>query len=231
MCAVSALIAHRTALRGPAGRRGGLARGQRYVPGRSGPGWPGRRPAGPAGDHAGPSHARWQLAHLLELLAGGQLLGEQRRLDPVEQPLQPADELRLGDADLRFGRDLAVLERQGQHLQLLLQIRRQRVGQLGDRALVDLRQPLSARLVERRRPNLLEQRLHHRTDPHHLGRRRDGLVLGGVLRPGLRALEQDDLVGLFGRRLRGRRSDIGHGVPFVVVMRSPRATERRPLPA
>ena len=35
--------------------------------------------------------------HLLQLHPGGHLLGEQRGLDPVEQPLQPADELRLGE--------------------------------------------------------------------------------------------------------------------------------------
>ena len=54
---------------------------------------------------------RWKLAHLLELLAGRDLLGEQRRLDAVEQAFQPADELRLGDAQLAVGRDLTVLER------------------------------------------------------------------------------------------------------------------------
>ena len=55
-----------------------------------------------------------QLAHLLELLAGGQLLGEQRRLDAVEQAFEPADQLGLGDAQLGVGRDLAVVERQRQ---------------------------------------------------------------------------------------------------------------------
>ena len=85
----------------------------RYVPGRSATsiGSAGRdlSPAGPAGHRA-----RWQLAHLLELLAGGDLLGEQRGLDAVEQALEPADELGLGDPQLALGRDLAVLERQGQ---------------------------------------------------------------------------------------------------------------------
>ena len=37
---------------------------------------------------------------LLELLAGRHLLGEQRGLDAVEQALEPADELGLGDAQL-----------------------------------------------------------------------------------------------------------------------------------
>ena len=38
----------------------------------------------------------------------------------------------------------AVVERQGQHAQLVLQVGRQRLGQLGDRALVDLGQALAA---------------------------------------------------------------------------------------
>ena len=42
--------------------------------------------------------------HLLELGAGGDLLGEQRRLDAVEQTLQPADQLGLRDAQLGLAR-------------------------------------------------------------------------------------------------------------------------------
>ena len=52
-------------------------------------------------------------SHLLELLAGGQLLGEERGLDAVEEALQPADELGLGHPQLGFGRHLAVGERRG----------------------------------------------------------------------------------------------------------------------
>jgi hypothetical protein len=37
---------------------------------------------------------------LLELLAGGHLLGEECGLDAVKQALQPPDELSLGDAEL-----------------------------------------------------------------------------------------------------------------------------------
>ena len=127
--------------------------------------------------------ARGQLADLLELLAGGQLLGEQRRLDAVEQPLQPADELRLGHPDLALGRHLAVAERQGQHLQLVLEVRRQGLGQLGDGALVDLGEALPARLVERRGADLLEEHLDHRTDAHHLRRRGDGVTHARRWRP------------------------------------------------
>ena len=70
---------------------------QRYVPGRS---LGGAHSRARARRHAG---ARRQLAHLLELLAGRHLLGEQRRLDAVEQALEPADELGLGDAQLGLG--------------------------------------------------------------------------------------------------------------------------------
>jgi hypothetical protein len=40
-------------------------------------------------------HAGRELAHLLELLACGELLCEQRRLDAVEQTFEPAHELSL----------------------------------------------------------------------------------------------------------------------------------------
>ena len=56
------------------------------------------------GGHAGGQCAA---AHLLELRAGRHLLGEQGRLDAVEQPLEPTDQLRLRDAKLRLGRRLA----------------------------------------------------------------------------------------------------------------------------
>ena len=39
-------------------------------------------------------------AHLLQLLLRGHLLGEQGRLDAVEEPLEPTDQLRLRDAQL-----------------------------------------------------------------------------------------------------------------------------------
>ena len=90
-----------------------------------------------------------ELAHLLELLAGGQLLGNERGLDAVEQPFQPADQLRLGDAELGLARHLTGRERQGQRVQLVLQVGRQRAGHLLDRAVVDLREPLAAGFVER----------------------------------------------------------------------------------
>ena len=55
--------------------------------------------------------------HLFELGLRGDLLREERRLDPVEQPLQPADELGLCDPQLGVGR-LVGLERQRQPVEL-----------------------------------------------------------------------------------------------------------------
>ena len=56
---------------------------------------------GAPGRRASPAHARGQgPAHLLELRACRHLLGVDRRLDAVEQALEPADELGLGDPQL-----------------------------------------------------------------------------------------------------------------------------------
>ena len=122
---------------------------------------------------AGPAGARGQtalLAHLLELAAGGHLLSEQRGLNPVEQPFQPADQLRLGDAQLGVGRDGAFGERQGEAIEFFTQFRRQTLFEFSDAGGVDLAQPATAGLVERRRPHLFEELFDHGADPHHLGR-------------------------------------------------------------
>src|SRR5699024_6612463 len=50
-------------------------------------------------------------AHRFELVLREHLLGHERGLDPVEQALQPADELRMRDPDLRLGGSL----REGEH--------------------------------------------------------------------------------------------------------------------
>src|SRR5204863_1977485 len=47
------------------------------------------------------------LPHLLDLLLRLHLLGEERRLDAVEETLEPADELRLRDPQLRVARCVA----------------------------------------------------------------------------------------------------------------------------
>ena len=88
------------------------------MPGRSAPAGPG------LGDAC---WARREFAHLLELLARGQLLGEQGGLDAVEQSFEPPDELGLGDAEFALARDRVVVERQRQHVQLLLEVGRQRL--------------------------------------------------------------------------------------------------------
>ena len=59
---------------------------------------------------------RQAAAHLLQLGPRGHLLREQGCLDAVEQPLQPADELGLGDPQLGFGRDALLGERRGEDL-------------------------------------------------------------------------------------------------------------------
>src|SRR3984957_9834086 len=109
---------------------------------------PGAR-TGSAGS-AGPAGARGQtalLAHLLELAAGGHLLSEQRGLNPVEQPFQPADQLRLGDTQLGVRRDGAFVERQGEPIEFFAQFRRQTFFEFSDAGGVDLAQPTTAGLV------------------------------------------------------------------------------------
>ena len=98
--------------------------------------------SGRAGDRAA--------AHLLELRARRHLLGEQRGLDAVEEPLEPADQLRLGDPQLGLAGHGIVGERQRDALQLLDQLGRQALLELLDRPAVDLLEPDPARLVERR---------------------------------------------------------------------------------
>ena len=72
----------------------------------------------------GGDHARRQaslLGELLDLLAGGHLLGEQGGLDPGEETLQPADELTLGHPQHGVGGVLLV-EGQGVAAQLVTQL-------------------------------------------------------------------------------------------------------------
>ena len=103
--------------------------------------------AGAAGE-AADAGRQGPAAHLLELRAGRHLLGEQRGLDAVEQALEPADQLGLGDPQLGLGRDRVVGERQRDPLQLVDQLGRQALLELLDRAGVDLLEPDPARLVQ-----------------------------------------------------------------------------------
>src|SRR3712207_4024816 len=109
-------------------------------------------------------------AHLLQLGPGGHLLGEQRGLDAVEDALQPADQLGLGDAQLGVRRGLALAERERDPLQLLAELRGQALLELADRGGVDVAQPVAAGVVQRGGADLLEQLLDHRADPHDLRR-------------------------------------------------------------
>ena len=126
---------------------------------------------GPSG-HAGLTHAgrqRTLAAHVLQLSPCGHLLGEQRGLDAVEQTFQPADQLRLGDAQFGIRGHLVFGERQRQALQLLAEFGGQAVFELADAGGMDLTQPAAARVVQRCGPDFFEQLLDHGADPHHLG--------------------------------------------------------------
>src|SRR3984885_10978498 len=126
---------------------------------------PGARP-GSAGS-AEPTGARGEtalLAHLLELAAGGHLLSEQRGLNPVEQPFQPADQLRLGDPQLGVGRDGAFGERQGEAIEFFTEFRRQTLFEFPDAGRVDRAQPVTAGVVGRRSPPLFEELFDHGAD-------------------------------------------------------------------
>ena len=83
------------------------------------------------GHHAG----RQGAPHLLELSPGRHLLSKQRGLDPVEQPLQPADQLRLGDPQLSLAGQIVLSERQREPLKLGNQLGCQTVLKFLDRAL------------------------------------------------------------------------------------------------
>ena len=110
------------------------------------------------------------LAHLFELRPGRHLLGEQRRLDAVEQPLEPADELGLRDPQFGVGRNRVVAEGQGEPFEFVAQFGGEALFELADRGLVDLLEPGAAGVVERCGPDLLEQLLDHGADAHDLGR-------------------------------------------------------------
>lgn len=120
------------------------------------------------GDPAHRRRGQRALAHLFQLGTRGHLLGEQRGLDAVEQPFQPADQLGLGDSQLGIGGHRVLGERQGQPLEFLAQLGRQAVLQLADRGAVDVAEAVAAGVVQRRGLDLLQQLFDHGADPHHL---------------------------------------------------------------
>ena len=107
--------------------------------------------------------------HLGDLGLRGHLLGEQRCLDAVEEAFEPADELRLRDAELSVRRGL-LAEGKRDALELVGELGGEAVLELLDGAPVDLGQAHPTRLVERGVADLLEQLLDHRPDAHDLGR-------------------------------------------------------------
>ena len=134
-------------------------------------------------------------AHLLQLLARGHLLGEQRGLDAVEQAFEPADQLGLRDPQFGVRRHAVVGERQREPLEFVAQFGRQPVLELANAGAVDLAQPVAAGVVERCGPHLLEQLLDHGADAHHLRRLLDevGQRLGVAVLVGSVGIAADDL--------------------------------------
>src|SRR5699024_8391896 len=188
---------HRTAVAtgstGSAVRVAGIARRLQVLPGAVVPA------VGLLAGHAHRRHALlrrgpwWQRpAHLHQLVLRRHLLGHQCRLDAVEQALEPADQLRLGDPQLGVGGGPIVGERQRDPVQLVDEVLAQPVLELVQGTLVDLGQTLPGSLVQRCRAHLVEQLFDHRADPHHLLRLLDHgrgfgiLVVGGDTWPGSR---------------------------------------------
>src|SRR5688500_13702790 len=160
-------------------------------------------------------------SHVLELRLRLHLLRIEGGLDSVEQALEPADELGLGDAELALARR-AVAERQAAALQLGHQLWRETVLELGDRLLVDLAEPGTAGIVERRGLHLLEQLADHAADAHDLGGLLDeiGQRAPAVLRRGhLNRLT-------VGADDRGR-GVVGFGRFVVAWCHAPQTTDRR----
>ena len=133
--------------------------------------WPMPGPCGLLAGGQGPP------AHLLQLLLGRHLLRHHRGLDAVEEALQPAHQLGLGDAQLRLARG-ALVERQHDLAELLAEVLRQDLAQLGQRPFVDLAQALPAGVVERRLAHLLQHALDHGGDADQLRGLRHRLPLG-----------------------------------------------------
>src|SRR5262245_9925363 len=132
--------------------------------------------------HAGRQCA---LPHLLQLLTGRHLLGEQRGLDAVEQALQPADQLGLRDTQFGVRRNAFLRERQREPLELLTQFRRQAVLELANAGAVDFAQPVAAGVVKRCGAHFLQQLLDHGADSNELrrllvqiGKRLTGVLFG-----------------------------------------------------
>src|SRR5262249_42621900 len=160
--------------------------GYRYGPdrGSSWPGWPGMpgimpRPGGTPRGRARRICSSWAPAPLRLADSLGWMPGNR-------PPLQPADQLSLGHAQLSLAGHAVVVEGQREPLQLLDQLGGQAVLEFLDRALVDLPQPGPALLVQGRGPDLFQQLADHAAHPHDLGGLLDHLghrPLAGFLDP------------------------------------------------
>src|SRR5436309_1557128 len=129
-------------------------------------------------------------------------LRDGRGLEPVEEALEPPDDLRLRDEELGVARRVAV-ERDGQSVQLAAEIGRQDLAQLADRTPVDVAQLFARSLIERRATSFGEQLADHRPDPQELARIGDGNV-SVRLRILLRAHATDHIAVERGRRIPSR---------------------------
>src|ERR671919_1496310 len=129
--------------------------------------------------------------HLLEGRLGLHVLGPQRRLDAVEETLQPPEELSLRHPHFRLAGRL--VKRRHQRSQLALKVRREGILQLVHRGPVDLGQAVSPGIVELDAPNLLDQLPDHRSDPEELGGVRDDALTLALLSGDGFATGGDDL--------------------------------------
>ena len=107
---------------------------------------------------------------------------------PWKRPSSQPDELGLRDPQLAVGGGVVAVERRDDAGELLAQLRRERRLELGEARRVDLLEPPAAGVVELGGPDLLQQLLDHRADPHHLRRLLDGAgdvlaALVGLVRP------------------------------------------------
>src|SRR5205085_2385208 len=109
---------------------------------------------------------------------GRGLLGEHRRLDPVEETLEPSDQLSLRDPDLRLRRN--AVHRRSERRELLLQVVGEHVAKLTHRTVVDLSEAAATRFVYRSSSGLLQQLPDHRSDAQELRWFGDGLRAGGL---------------------------------------------------
>ena len=94
----------------------------------------------------------------------------------MKEALQPADQLRLGDTEFRFGRYVPA-KRQGHTRKLFYEIGRERTGKLLYRQGINLAQSFPASVINLCGAGLVEQGLNHRSDSHYLGGLRDVIRL------------------------------------------------------